>query len=63
MMTNFQEIPRWKSLFNSMPVDINKMRLVLVCDSETLRKSRVYIEKSDILLIDFEGDQLGPQDC
>jgi len=55
------EIPRWKSLFNSMPVDINKMRLVLVCDPETLRKSRVYIEKSDILLIDFEGDQLGPQ--
>ena len=34
--------------------------MVIVEDAKTLKKSRAYIEPADVLLIDLEGDQLGP---
>jgi len=53
-------IPRWKKLFSSLPSDDDKMKMCLVADDATLRKAKAYIEPSDVLLIDLEGDQLGP---
>jgi len=57
----FSVIPRFKRLFSSFPSDIDKINYFVASNSKDLNKIRSYIEPADVLLIDLEGDQLGPK--
>lgn len=53
-------IDKLKKFFEREPTEPDAMKMALVNTQEALRKSKKYIELADVLLIDLEGDQLGP---
>lgn len=55
-----KEIPHLVAVANKELADKDMMKIAEAQDKATLKKFRPYIENSKVILVDLEGDQLGP---
>ena len=54
-------IPGFHSLFTREVAKVGEIGMFVADNAANLRKCRIYIEQADVLLVDLEGDQLGPK--
>jgi len=54
-------IPTFKKAATAILDETSKMSIAVAKDKKTLMKFRPYIENEPIILVDLEGDQLGPR--
>lgn len=56
----YKEIPHLRAVADKVLENTDMMKIAEAQDKATLKKFRPYIEKSKVILVDLEGDQLGP---
>ena len=61
LVTSFSAIPTFKKAATTKLEHTDSMQIALAKDKKTLAKFRPYIENEPLILVDLEGDQLGPR--
>ena len=60
-VTSYLAIPTFKKAATGLLEETSRMEIAVAKDKRMLMKFRPYIENEPLILVDLEGDQLGPR--